>query len=98
MISILADYNVKPTEQLLHCISVLPLDDALVIQLSLRGEHDGILLPGDLPQRRIGQPLCHMLHHPWQQLDGRETGQGTDRIPYSLVKQEDDHQSANKST
>lgn len=89
MISILADYNVKPTEQLLHCISVLPLDDALVIQLSLRGEHDGVLHSGDLPQRRVGQPLFHMLHHPRQQLDRRETGQGTNRIPYSLEKQED---------
>lgn len=43
---------------------VLPLDDAVVVQFSFRCQHDGILLPGDLEQSRLGKPFGDMTDYP----------------------------------
>ena len=43
-------------------VCVLPLDDAVVVQLSLGGQHDGVLLPGDVEQSGASELLDHMTH------------------------------------
>ena len=63
---------------------MLPLDDAVVVQLSLGCLHDGVLLPGDLKQSGAGEALGHMTDNPRQQLVGREAGEGADCIFHSL--------------
>lgn len=64
--------------------AVLPLDDAVVVQLSLRHLHDVILLSGDLQQSRLGEPLHNMADHTWQQLVGGQDAEGTNCIFHCL--------------
>lgn len=63
---------------------MLPLDDALVIELSFRGEHDGILLLGDVGESRSGKALGDMTDHLWEQLVWGEARKGADRVFHCL--------------
>jgi len=63
---------------------VLPLDDAIVIQLSLWRLHDVILLPGDLKQGSLGKPFDDVIDHSWQQFVGGEAREGTDCVFHRL--------------
>lgn len=65
---------------------VLPLDDAVVVQLSLRGLHDGVLLPGDVQKTGLGETFHDVTHHPRQQLVWREEAQSADRVFHRLAK------------
>lgn len=62
----------------------LPLDDAIVIQLSLGCQHDGVLLLGDLKQSGLGEPFCDVTDHSWQQLFGGDSRQGTNCVFHCL--------------